>query len=518
MSTIATNLRVYEPTELPGLAGWLTTSDHKRIGRCWIAVSLAALLVGLGLLLAVAAEGTESGQQILDGGSFARIYSAYHEVLVLGFLVPFAIGLATYLIPLQIGAPGLAFPRMASFAFWTYVVALGSLVGAYLARGGAVASSGRAADLYVVAFAGVVAALSVALASIISTAATWRTSGLTLDRAPAFTWATIVGGGLFILSASVLLSRLILGYIASRYGDGVFDYPTVSWFWSGPQLGLLAVPTAGIALDLSPTLAKARFRVHGTVLVVLAAMAILGFGAGSQLVDTFDDVFYVLVSFAEILPALVVVALLGDLLRRGRPSGASALVMALVASVLLLGAAAAGAAGAISGLDLQGTVWADAIFALVVPGAGLLGVGAALWYWAPKLYGLQLSEAAGKVVALFVSAGTVFYALPVFVNGLVNDVPLAATGWDGSDIADLNRLSLLGIALVALGAVLIVVELVRSVVLRQGFRAGADPWHGATLEWAAASPPSAFNFAGPLPEVHSAWPLWADESDGSSRR
>src|SRR3954467_14375540 len=110
------------PADPAGIAGWLSTSDHKRVGRLWIASSLLFLLVGgvLGELLG--AERLGSGADILKRGTFAQVSTLHSEAAVLLFLVPFFIGLATYLVPLQIGSPEIAFPRGSATAYWGYLV------------------------------------------------------------------------------------------------------------------------------------------------------------------------------------------------------------------------------------------------------------------------------------------------------------------------------------------------------------------------------------------------------------
>src|SRR5688572_20449646 len=136
------------PVEPAGLAGWLTTSDHKRVGRMWIATSLLFLLVGgvLGELLG--AESLDSGADLLKDGTFPQIYTLHAESAVLLFLVPFFIGLATYLVPLQVGSPEIAFPRGSSTAYWGYLVSGLLLCASYVADGGITGTTSSAVDLY----------------------------------------------------------------------------------------------------------------------------------------------------------------------------------------------------------------------------------------------------------------------------------------------------------------------------------------------------------------------------------
>ena len=112
---------VAAPADPPGVAGWFTTSDHKRVGRLWIGTSLLFLLLGTVLAALLGLEGTESGLDIFDGTSFGQVTTLANEAVVLLFLAPMFLGLATFLVPLQVGAPEIAFPRGSAAAYWLYL-------------------------------------------------------------------------------------------------------------------------------------------------------------------------------------------------------------------------------------------------------------------------------------------------------------------------------------------------------------------------------------------------------------
>jgi cytochrome c oxidase subunit 1 len=499
----------------PGLAGWLTTSDHKRIGRLWIATSLLLLLVGgvLGSLLGV--EGAHSGLDLFDRSTFNQLYSLHSEVLTLLFLVPLFLGIATFVVPLQVGAREIAFPRGSATAYWLYLVSGGVLVASYLADGGPTGGSREAVDLWLLALLGLLLATCIALVSVLTTVLAMRTAGMTLARTPVFSWSVLVGGSLLLFSAPVLAARLLDMYVSHHFGGDLGSYKDqIGWFWSIPQVYLLVVPAAGVALEIGPVLARTRLRLHAAALVLIGLLGVVGIGAWAQAPATFDDLLYVAVGLAAVIAPLAILGLLGDTLRRGRPAPKAALLFAVGSVLLLLLGAVAGALLTIDGLHLHGTVWETGQSNLVLVGAGTLGGLGALWWWAPKLWGAELSEPAGYLAFLATFAGTLLLAVPDLVNGLANDLPLKATDFaDDGGTKLLNGLSAAGAIVVTAGTVVAVLAILAT--LRRRVATPDDPWGGSTLEWATTSPPAPDNFPAAVPAVTSPTPLLADEVTSS---
>lgn len=494
------------PAEPRGLPGWLTTSDHKRIGRLYIGTSLVFPLVGGVLGAILAAERLESGVDVVDSGVFRQVYTLHGEIGVFLFLVPLLLGIATFVVPLQVGSPELAFPRAAAAGYWGYVVTAGILLGAYLADGGPSGGDAAAVDLHLLALVGLLLSTVLALVPILATILTMRAPGMTLLRAPAFTWSVLVGGSLTLLTLPVLAARLVSLYVTHHFGGdyGLQDYGAISWFWAVPQVYLLVVPALGIAFEVVPVAAGNRVRQHAASLVVLGLLGVVGIGAWAQVPETFDDLLYVALGLAAVLPPLAALGLLGDTLRRGRPVASPALAMALGSLLLLLLGAVAGGLSAIENLELRGTAWETGQMHLVLLGGGTLGAMAGLWWWAPKLYGRALPAAPGFLAFLAVLGGTLALAANDLVNGLADDVPQGSTQFESSSEA-LNALGAAGAALLVLGGVVAV-----GTVAVHGVRRGsgpADPWGGHTLEWSTTSPPPPQNFAVPVPPVTSPTPL-----------
>src|SRR5207237_2929828 len=149
--------------------------------------------------------------------------------------------------------------------------------------GGPSGTRTEAVDLWLLALLGLLLATVIALVSLLTTVLALRTGGMTLLRTPAFSWSVLVGGSLTLLSTPVLASRLVQMYVTHHFGGDLGNYRTeIGWFWSVPQVYLLAVPAAGVALEIVPVLARVRLRVHAAALVVIGLIGVAGVGAWAQ--------------------------------------------------------------------------------------------------------------------------------------------------------------------------------------------------------------------------------------------
>jgi cytochrome c oxidase subunit 1 len=499
------------PADPPGLAGWLATSDHKRVGRLFLGTSLLFLLVGGVLGALVGAERVQSGIDIVDDADvFGQLYSLHAEAGVLLFLLPFLVGLATYLVPLQVGSPEIAFPRGSATAYWGYLVGGALLCASYVADGGATGGTDTAVDLYLLSLGLLAISLALGLVSAVTTVLAMRTPGMTLMRTPLLSWSVLAGGGITILSLSILVARVIGLFVGQHFSGEIASYGDIAWFWSLPAIYGLVVIVAGVALEIVPVLSRAPLRFHVAGIVVIGLLTVVGVGGWAVDPESLDDLLYVAIGLAAVLPALALLGLLGDTARGGSPSAKAPLVLALGAVLLLLAGAAVGALQVIDALELLGTTWESGQLHLVLWGAGGLGAFAALWFWAPKIWGAHLDEKLGYLVALLLLGGAVLLAVPDLVNGMSEDQPLGATEWESDTVDALNGVAVAGAGLSALGALVGVGAVLMAARKRDEVVAADDPWGGFTLEWSTTSPPPLHNFTTVAP-VTSATPLRAEE-------
>jgi heme/copper-type cytochrome/quinol oxidase subunit 1 len=235
-------------------------------------------------------------------------------------------------------------------------------------------------------------------------------------------------------------------------------------------------------------------------MVVIGLFGIVGVGGWVFDPAATGQVVFIGMGLAAVLPPLALLGLLGDTARSGTPKLRAPLVLALGSALMLLAGAAAGAVEAIKPLKLAGTTWEPGQIHLLLMGGGALAAFAALWFWAPKIWGAHLAEAAGFLVALLVLGGAVLLAVPDLVSGAAEKQPRGALEFaDSTTIKTSNAVSMAGGALSALG-VIVALGAVAAASRRRSVPAVDDPWGGWTLEWTTTSPPPAYNFEA-IPEL-----------------
>ncbi|MEM7338052.1 MAG: cbb3-type cytochrome c oxidase subunit I [Actinomycetota bacterium] len=527
------------PTTVDGLLG---SADHKTIGRAWLIAGSVFLAVAAVLGAVAGLEAVDLGGFSLleDGEEFTQVWSFGRELLLFGALVPMMIGLATYLVPLQIGAPAMTFARGAAGAFWTWLLATLLLGAAYLLNGGPGGGQTDFVVLWAVSLGVMIAALLWAMTTIATTILTVRTTGMTLDRVPFTTWSFLLFSLLGLLSLPIVLAELVVIYIQVRHGflplgereglAALMDGLTV-----GPVLYWIAVPVLGMAVDAIGVHTGRPVKAHRAVLAAIGVFAVLAYGvdfvgmATLRPIDTNNELLP-LIALATILPVLAVLGLAGSSLRSGELRMGTPLLGALVSGLLvllatvvsLLGQAEAAALALIdlgadidenSLLVLSNTTFHDGMRGLV-SGAALVGLVGALHHWGPKIWGRRLSAPLGLLSILTAAGGAVIWAAGAVLAGEADQAAYpVSTLTGGENVEFFNGIAFLGLALVAVAAVVTTIN-VLGAALGRPQRGGGERWSGMTLEWGTTSPPPIGNFSA-APVVASATPL-ADIDESTS--
>jgi heme/copper-type cytochrome/quinol oxidase subunit 1 len=495
-----------------GLHGWLTTGDHKRVGRLYVGAGFIVLLgmLVIGALLAFERI-DDSGAAILHNDAIAQLFSLYGVGLVFGAVLPMVLGVAIAVVPLQVGARSIAFPRAAAFSFWVWLTSTGVMIGAYIGNGGPGGGDAKMVDLFLAALAAMVIALLIGSMCVAATVLALRAPGMTLLRVPFLAWSAMVTASMLLLSLAVLVGDLIFLYVDNRYGRTAFGGNTkvgsyLTWSLRAPQVYLYALPALGIIADVVATSARRR-HIQRTLLFVLFAFgAVLGFGAFAQdgLYSGITTKFiYIAIVLLSVIPVLAVLVVCGLQLAGGRPRLSAPLVLVLLTGLLAIFGVVAGALWPISGLDLAGTVYTQGYVNVVMFGA-VLGVLAAITYWGPKLTGRRLADSAAQILGVLVLVAALAVTIPDIVLGFLGQPANVVNDLHTSGSAFWNAVSAVGYALLFL--FLLAFVLVHLQSLRRGDAAGDDPWDGVTLEWATTSPPPPGNFV-EVPLVRSGEPL-----------
>jgi cytochrome c oxidase subunit 1 len=513
------------PARRPAAADWFTSADHKRVGVAMLWTSLAFAAVTAVAAVALGIESVGKGIDFLDGGRDLQYQTLLLSSVFYLFLLPAFLGLAVYLVPLQIGARRSAFPRLHQFAYWLYVGGGVVVVASYLTSGGpygaqallgtpAAAQGGQASALWILGMGAVVLALVVTAAGIVATVTTLRAPGMTLDRAPVFTWSAFVGSIVLALSLPVFGAGLLLHGVNLASGGDLWTSNAMQnvWqhtlsIWMRPEILALLVFTAGAVSEVVTGFGRKRLLAYVPALGLIGAIGALTFVVWASEKVRPDAP----LAPTQTVQAVLVFAPLGLLLlmwlgtlASGRPRPSAALVLAAGAVVML----AVGLAGGVSGLIVDvtgGTAWAQGHGEVLYVAVPVFALSAAAFYWAPKIWGRFLNEPLGYLQFLALIGGFLLSTVPAYTG--LRDAKRYAVDFTGDELT-FARLAAAGTILVVVGLVLFAVNLVGAAMGR-GKVAAADAWEdGATLEWLAPSPPPPWNFTDDqIPPIRSEQPV-----------
>lgn len=508
----------------------LVTADHKRIGRAQLVVAFALLAVAGAASLGVVVQAASGSVKTFDA-----LWSLHDALAGVFVVLPIWLGLATVIVPLQIGASRLAFPRLQAFALWCFV---GGAVLVLLGYGMTPApfanrtvlspvpippvltGDSRGADLMTLGMLlGAVATLAAAL-NLVSTIATRRAPGLTLDRLPYFSWSVLVGGIGVLLATPVFVAGLLVVWIDQHYGGHVFDTASPDALWSHavwlggrPEAFLGLVFALGAGCDIVATATGRSLEADKAARAGLAGLATVAFVAWAGGIDSVRSLLPPFTHPVTLLPALVAGAVVLTWLAQLRHGVKAQPALIPLAATVVLGVFAIANAALRFGADADpGTGWGRASLTLVSVAIPVAAAVAAVVHWAPKLFGRRLTTGAASVTGLALAAGFGLLTASAALLGADNAPQYSADGFVDSGHQTLAIVAAVGVGLAGLG----VLRLVAALALPGRGEVVADTYGtGLTLEWLTASPPVVHNFDA-VPEVRSSTPLLDARSGGSA--
>lgn len=528
-TTSAANAALPDTSPLDdGLLNILTTTDHKSIGAMYIRLSLvfAAAITIVGAVAGL--ERIDPNSVDIFGGAtaLAQTVSLYRTGLVVLVVMPLLVGIGTAIVPLQVGATSIAFPRASSAGFWTWLIGAGTYIASFIVDGGFVSGNNvdnRAVALTIASLGVTVAGLLLAMVCIATTVIALRPTGMSLTRVPVLAWSMMIAAVVWLLSLAVLIADLVIDYVALQHTAREVDaLNSIAWLLSGPQVFAFAIPVLGIIAEIIPVATQQRQQRYGLLLGAIAAFGFLSFGAFAQSAydlgarDVTEEFVYIIMGVALLLPTLLILGAVTDTLLRGRKHVALGVSFMGVFGALVMLLAGVGAnAIRVIGHWRERADWNETRimdvgvmhYALL---AGLIAGVAATYFWAPKIFGRRFSDGFGRLAILDLVLGTVVLALPDIIAGFIDDT-------DSLEV--LGFISMVGGFIVAAGAFIALAGIALGLLAEPIEVVPTNPWHGYTLEWATASPPPVGNFEAPVPIVVSATPLLDladDETDDTA--
>jgi cytochrome c oxidase subunit 1 len=512
------------PDKALHVGGWLLTSDHKRIAIMTTVVALV-LFFGFGAMaLTMRAQLAQPHLHVVSADVYNQLFTMHGSGMIYLVMTPLALAFGMYLVPLQVGAPAIAWPRVAMLGFWLYVIGAVSLLLGFAVIGGAaqsgwtayvplsdsVYSPGHGQALWIFGtFCSAVGMICFA-STILWTAMFKRGPTMTMLRLPVFTWS-MIATVLMVLGAFpsllVALSLLTIGRMdPSVFANNVWNvgYQHLFWFYGHPVVYVMFFPFVGAVAEVLSTFAGRPFvGYRATVLSLLgfAALSMSVWGHHMFTTGQASDSYYQLTSTLLTVPAGIeyfgmLATLIGARLRFRVPM---LFAVAFIPQFLVGGLTGIMVATPALDYHFQDSYFVVAHFHYTLVAGSLFGFFAGFYFWFPKVTGVMFREGLGKLHFWLMVVGTNVTFGPMFASGMIG-MPRRVVTYDNTSIlGTLNLISTIGSAILGLAMITFAFNVVVS--LASPKPASHDPWQGHTLEWATSSPPPPLNFTPEWPFI-----------------
>jgi len=461
-------------------------------------------------------------------------FSLHGSTMLFLVSVPVMEAMAIWLVPLMLGQRALAFPRLAAFSYWLYLGGVMMLwvphaldvtpdLGwfEYPPLSGPAYSPGHRADVWAQMITFTEVAALAASVNVVATVLKMRPPGMTLARMPLFVWAMFLASlmTIFALPAVMLVTSMLIAdrlvatqFFAAAGGGDPLLFQHLFWWFGHPEVYLIFLPAAGFVSMIVETFSRRRLFGHVAVVVSMLGIAALAFGLWVHHMfavglPRLGNDFFTAASMAVALPAGIQIFCWIATIWSGRPRFDTPLLWVAGFLVTFVIGGLSGVMTASAPLDQQvtDTYFIVAHLHYVLVGGAIFPLLGAFTYWYPKASGRMMSEFWGKVSFWLIVGGFNLGFFPMHLLGLQGMPRRIYTYAESTGWAPLNMVATIGAAIAVAGGLVFVANAFLSYY--RGRPAGADPWGGSTLEWAAASPPPAHNFDA-TPVVDGLTPLW----------
>lgn len=540
MSTATVEQRLTEIWETPKtIRGWLSTVDHKEIGKRYLVTAFILLLIGGVEALIMRIQLARPDQAILTPEMYDQIFSMHGNTMILWYAGPILSGFSNYLIPLMIGSRDMAYPRMNALSYWTFLFSavllyiapcLGEAPHAgwfsYIPYTNIQYSPTHGMDFYALALLFLTVSTTVGAINFITTILRMRAPGMSISKMPLFCYSTGTISGAILFSLPALSVDLIFFELDRHWGTHFFQvssggrvllWQQLFWFFGHPWVYVIFIPAMGILSMCIPTFARRPIVGYPYVAISTTLTGVTGFGVWlhhmfstgmSDMEMSFFSAGSMLISIFTIVQVIAWVATIW----KGRLVMKTAMYYALGSiACLIIG----GLNGVYTGLipadwQVHNTYWVIAHIHYVLIGANVFPVFAGLYYWMPKMTGRMMNETAGKwsFWVMFIGFNVGFF--PMHLLGL-GGMPRRIYTYPASlGLGPLNMIVTVGAFVLGIGILISIINFFVS--MRVGKIAGRNPWNADTLEWDTDSPPAPYSIVH-IPTVVSRSPLWDDHDE-----
>ena len=512
----------------------LTTTDHKMLGIMYLVACFAFFLIGGLMALLMRSELTVPGLQFLSTEQYNQLFTMHGTVMLLMYATPIVIGFANVVLPLQIGAPDVAFPRLNAFSFWLFVFGSTVAIAGFITPGGAadfgwtaytpltdaVHSPGPGADMWILGLG--VSGLGTILGAVnmITTVVCLRAPGMTMFRMPIFTWNILVTSVLILLAFPLLTAALMGLEVDRQFGAHLYDpsnggailWQHLFWFFGHPEVYIIALPFFGIVSEIFPVFSRKPIFGYSTLVYATLAIAALSVAVWAHHMYATGAVllpFFSFMTFIIAVPTGVKFFNWIGTMWKGHITFETPMLFSVGFLVTFLFGGLTGVLLASPPLDfhLSDSYFVVAHFHYVLFGTIVFATYAGIYFWFPKMTGRMLDERLGKIHFWLTMIG--FHTTFLVQHWVGNEgMPRRYADYLSTDgFTSLNIVSTVGAFILGASTLPFLWNVFRS------YRYGEvvtvdDPWgFGNSLEWATSCPPPRHNFT-ELPRIRSERPAF----------
>ena len=533
MTTLS--ISIPRPVHPTGVWGWITTIDHKRIGILYGVTAFVLFVMGGVEALIMRTQLARAELELVSPETFNQLFTMHGTTMIFLAIMPMGAAFFNYIIPLQIGARDVAFPRLNAFSYWTFLAGAIMLNGSWFLGGapnagwfgyapitGEAYNPGHGIDFWIMSLQLLGIASLAAAFNFIVTILNMRAPGMTLMRMPLFTWMTLITAFLLVLAFPVITVALIELMLDRFFGTNFFVpaaganpvlWQHLFWVFGHPEVYILILPAMGIVSEVLPTFSKKPL--FGYPVVVLSGLIIgfMGWMVWSHHMFTVglgpiaNSVFTITTMAIAVPTGIKIFNWLGTMWK-GSITFSTPMLFSLgfITVFTIGGISGVMHAQAASDAQQQDTYFIVAHIHYVLFGGSIFALIAGVYYWFPKFTGRMYDETVGKITFWLIFAGMNLTFFPMHFTGL-DGMPRRIYTYDANMGWDIwNTFSSGGAALLAVGMVTLIYNVVSGWM--KGKRASGDPWDARTLEWSISSPPPEYNFV-EIPTVTEIDDWWA---------
>ncbi len=524
----------HAPKKRSGILDWISTVDHKKIGILYGVTALIFMLVGGLEALLIRIQLAKPENAFLSADTYNQIFTMHGTTMVFMVGMPIAVALFNYIVPLQIGARDVAFPRLNALSYWIFLFSALFMNSSFLfgsaPNGGWFGyanltareySPGLNMDFWVIGLQAMGAASIMGGVNFITTIINLRAPGMKLMRMPLFTWMAFFTSFLLVTALPVLAVALFLLTFDRFWGTLFFNvgaggdpvlWQHLFWMFGHPEVYILILPGFGIVSEVIPTFSRKPLFGYAVMVYSAALIALIGWGVWSHHMfatglGPIADAFFTIATMIIAIPTGVkifnwIATMFGGQIRF---TTAMLFAISMVATFTIGGISGMMHATSPHNLQQTDTYFVVAHFHYVLIGGLINAIFGAIFYWFPKITGRMMHEGLGKVFFWLFFIGFNLTFMPMHWTGLLGMPRRVFTYSAELNVDTLNMISTVGGGIQAISILFLIGNILWS--LKRGEKASSNPWNAATLEWATTSPPAEYNFAR-VPTVNSREPLW----------